>query len=454
MCAYPDPIFAPPRIYVLEDVYGNADAAKRADRICSSFPKAEVRKFTYADMPEIVKEEKWYDRPQMGEYDEIPPLIPVLNLFRFDKDAVARDTKMMEDAYDGPGKFDFGTIASGHPFVFAKFAFGDNFGPASRIVCRPCWRTHIGFGCPHQCAYCGLAKVMSSALNVEDFLEHLAKLIKRNPWQTTYLIDDAMDMLAIEPQWDMLPPMMRFFEKTGDRYLILHTKSDRAQALIDAGAPKNLIIAWSLSAKTQSSVIEPNTGNTAGRIAAGKACQEAGMTVRYKFKPIVPVKGWREECDEMMELLFSQITPDNLSMTVIMWKTLERLLRCIPADMLDPELLQMAEDASEEMHDNRLGPFPDAAREIVYRYYFEQIRKHDKNIPVTVSTEGTALWARMGKVLGVDPGNFVCGCGPTADPCMKGLPENPYVQARQAVTWDGKPALPELAEMQQAASCE
>ena len=441
MCAYPDPIFAPPRIYVLQDVYGNPDAAKRADRICTSFPNAEVRRFTYADFPEIVKEEGWGTTPRMGELDHVPPPIPVLNLHRFDREAVARDTKKMQDAYDGPGSYRFHVVAGGQNFRYFSSGLGRQCRMNPQHVCRPGWRINLGAGCPHQCAYCGLGYSMISGINTDEYIEHLAKLIKQNPWQTTYLYDDVMDVLAIEPQWDTVPPLMRFFEKLGDRYLILHTKSDRAQALVEANAPKNTIIAWSLSAKTQSTKLEPMTGNTEQRIAAGRICQEAGMTVRFKFKPIIPVKGWREESAEMMERLFAEVRPDNLSMTTMVWFQLDAMKRCIPPDMLDPELLAMAEAAEPEMRDSKVGPFPDDAREIVYRHYLAEVRKHDAEVPVTISTESASMWKRMGSALGFTPANYVCGCGMNSNPGMKELDKNPWEVARDSRDWDGTPAV-------------
>ena len=443
MCAYPDPIFDPPRIYVLEELYDNPDAAKRADRICTSFPNAEVRRFTFADFPEIVKEEGWGVRPQMGRLDKVPPPIPVLNLHRFDSDFIAAETKKMEDAYDGPGDFPFDRIVAGWPFVLVEGRGSHAFQMHPGRICRAGWRTHVGFGCPHQCAYCPYGYVMSSALNIEDFIEHLAQLIKHNPWQTGYLIDDAMDMLAMEPQWDLLPPLMRFFEKQDGRYMILHTKSDRGQALVDAGAPKNTIIAWSLSAATQSRKIEPNSGTTEGRIAAARACQEAGMTIRFKFKPIAPVKNWREEATEMIDRVFAETRPDNLSLTTIMWNQIEELEKSIPPDWLDPELLAMARDSREAMRKESVAPFPDDAREIIYRHYLSEIRKHDKNVPVALCTENAEMWKRMGGDLGFSPTNYVCGCGLTSKPGLMRLDENPWQAARASCEWDGTPVVAE-----------
>ncbi len=250
-----------------------------------------------------------------------------------------------------------------------------------------------------------------------------------------------MDVMALEPQWDTLPPLMRFFESTGDRYLIIHTKSDRWQPLVEAGAPRNTIIAWSLSGPTQSRQVEPMTGTTESRVEAARRCQAAGIQIRYKFKPIVPVRNWREEASYSIDLALSRTRPDNLSLTHIMWMTLEDLEGCIPPALLDPEFLQAAESAGEAP-DPRVGPFPADAREAVYRHYLSEIRARDPQVPVTLCTESLEMWRRLGGELGFTPSTYVCGCGAGATPGLDELPTNPWQDARLARTWDGRALYP------------
>ena len=69
-------IFQPERVYVLEDVWGSADAARRAERICAGCPTAEVRTFGYADLPDIVREEGWAHGARMGSMAASRVLMP------------------------------------------------------------------------------------------------------------------------------------------------------------------------------------------------------------------------------------------------------------------------------------------------------------------------------------------------------------------------------------------
>ena len=430
--------FQPPRIYVLDEVWKHPQTARRAERITAACPSAELRTFAYADLPDIVVEEGWDRTSRMGALPEVPPPIPILGLFRFDPEAIARDVARMKETYTGKGGFPFHQAAGAGAFTFFCSALTE-LRPNPEHVCRPQWRLHQGRGCPHQCAYCGLGQFLISHVNTEDYIDHLATLLQRNPWQKTWLYDDVMDVPTLEPQLDTLAPLMRFFKSTGDRYLIIHTKTDRVAGFLEADAPDNTIIAWSLSGRTQSRRLEPKTGTTEGRIEAARQCQQAGITIRYKFKPIIPVPDWRADAEHAVDLALTRTRPDNLSLTSLMWMQVEQLKECIPADMIDPEFLQAAEEAAEEMRGSRVAPFPHELREKIYRHYLTAIRDRDPEIPVTLCTESLEMWKSMGSDLNHTPATYVCGCGAGATPNLTRLSTSPWKDARPAAHEDGTP---------------
>lgn len=433
--------FQPPRLYVLDAVWERPDCARRAERIIAACPGAEVRTFTYDQLPGIVVDEGWDHFPRMGTLDTVPPPIPLLGVFRFDHQAVDRDVQQMRAAYTGTGGFNWHRAAGGGAFRF--FCSGlDAVRLNPDHVCRPQWRIQQGQGCPHQCAYCALGGVLISHLNTEEYIDRLADLLRRNPWQKTFLYDDVMDVPTLEPQHNTLGPLMRFFQSTGDRYLIIHTKSDRVQPILEADAPHNTIIAWSLSGPTQSTELEKVAGTTETRIESARLCQAAGITVRFKFKPIVPVPRWREDAAYTIDLALRRTRPDNLSMTLLMWMSIEEARACIPEHLLDPEFVRGAEAIKDEVRGLRIAPFPHELRERVYRHYLAEIRRRDRNVPVIISTESLAMWKSLGPELGYTPADYVCGCGAGSTPGKRRLETSPWDDARDARTWDGHPATP------------
>ncbi len=434
------PIFDPPCVYVLDVVRDDPAAARRAERLCAAFATDDVRTIGYADLPDVVAAHGWDRCPRMGTLEHVPPPVPILGVFRFDREAVARDAARMQAAYGGSGSFPWHLAAGGGAFVF--FCSGlDEVRPNPHHVCRPQWRIHQGRGCPHQCAYCHLGGFLISHVNTEQYVDHLGRLLAANPWQKTFLYDDVMDVLTLEPQHDTLAPLMRFFQDTGDRYLIVHTKSDRVDALIHAGAPRNTIVVWSLAGPRQASRLERLAGTTRSRVEAARRCQDAGLTVRYKFKPIVPLAEWRAEADEAIDLALTHTRPDNLSMTVLMWMTVDEVTSCIPPSMLDAEFLAAARAAAGGPA-RRTDPFPRAVRETIYRHYLGRIRSIDPEVPVTLSTESLGIWWALGPELGFSPSDYVCGCGAGATPGKRRLETDPWADARAARRWDGSPPLP------------
>jgi DNA repair photolyase len=434
--------FAPPRVYVLDQVWKSPAAARRAEHVIRACAESEMRTFKLDDLPDIVVQEGWDHLPRMGSMDNVPP--PSLLLGLFEPDAAVVDSRVarLRAAYSGAGSFSWHVAAGGGAFTFFCSAL-DELRPNPTHVCRPQWRLHQGRGCPHQCAYCSLGGVLISQVNTEEYIEHLGELLRRNPWQKTWLYDDVMDVPTLEPQLDTLAPLMRFFEQTRDRYLIIHTKSDRVEGFLEAGAPANTIIAWSLSGPTQSRRLEPRTGTTEGRIEAARLCQQAGITVRFKFKPIIPVRHWRDEADYAIELALSRTQPDNLSLTSLMWMSMEQLESCMDVKVLDPDFVAAGRAAVEQMQGVRVGPFPDAQREQLYRHYLQSIRRRAPDMPVTLCTESLAMWKQLGSELGYSPTDYVCGCGAGATPQLQRLQTSPWHDARVAARTDGAPVFVE-----------
>ena len=196
----------------------------------------------------------------------------------------------------------------------------------------------------------------------------------------------------------------------------------------------NTIIVWNLAGPTQSEVLEPKTGTTEERIEAARKCQEAGYTVRYKFKPIIPVRGWREDAARTVEMALTRTNPDVISLCCFMWMDCAEMVRRLGRDRIDPEFLAAAEASAEEMGTTVTRPFPEAMRAKIYDFYLKEIRKWNREVPVSLSTESWEMWERFRKRLGASGSNYVCGCGPQSTPRLRKLPRGAW---RDVVRNDG-----------------
>jgi hypothetical protein len=141
-----------------------------------------------------------------------------------------------------------------------------------------------------------------------------------------------------------------------------------------------------------------------------------GIPFRPKFKPIIPVKGWREEYTRAIDEMFGRSRPESVGLCVIMWMDADTLQAKIDSSHLDGELLEAARAAAPGMQDVVTGPYPHEVRREIYRHFIREIRRHDAQVPVYLSTESREMWDELSPEIGQDPASFFCGCSPVGLP--------------------------------------
>ena len=415
---------SPPAVYVHERVLAEERYRRRMQRVVQALKTpVEPQPFTNEDLPEMIRGGLLAGRVPMGTLAEVQDPVLMFNTFQFDGE---QDTWAQWGQSQDP-QVRCGLLGYG-AFRWAHYNLKDDPDRRTKI-CRPCWRIHLQEGCLHRCAYCGLGGLLVSMLNVEEYCEHLGRLIGRHPWQETFLLDDDADPPCLEPEQGTLGPLIEYFGTLEGRYLVIHTKTWNTEWLRGLKHNGNTILVWSLSAATQSSVLEPRTGTTAERIEAARVAQEAGYTIRYKFKPIVPVRGWREEAAAAIARVFERTQPDVISLCVMMWMGVEEMLRRVPRELLDETCVQAALDQQEAMQGAITGPFPPEVRAEIYKHYLGEIRRWASDLPVSISTESPAMWKELGPLLGATATSYVCGCGPNSVPGAKKLKCHPFRSA-------------------------
>ncbi|MBN1343980.1 MAG: hypothetical protein JXQ73_14950 [Phycisphaerae bacterium] len=416
---------SPPAVYVHESVADNETYRGRAEGVVNALAEpVEPIVFSDEDLPDLVNKHGLIEnRKPMGTLAEVRDPILMFNTFRFDgrgDEEVARFKALGIESEDlirellGYRAFHWSCYnQEGDPHRHDK-------------VCRPCWRVHLQHGCAHRCDYCPLGGLLVSMVNIEEYCEHFGRLVERHPWQKTYLLDDDGDPLCLEPEHGCLGPLIEWFGTLDERYLIIHTKSWNTGWMEDLRHNGNTIIVWSVTGPKQSALIEPKTGTTEQRIEAARVAAEAGYQIRYKFKPIIPVVGWREEAAETVKMMFDRTKPDIISLCVYMWQDVETMVERLGTELLDPECLRAAYDERASVENTRTSPFPPRIRAMIYEHYLGEIRKHDRDIPVSLSTENFAMWKAFEDRLGMTATNYVCGCGPQSVPGAKKLTDHAF----------------------------
>lgn len=282
------------------------------------------------------------------------------------------------------------------------------------IHCQNALELNPVFGCPFRCAYCGFGRRVRIVLDIERFMSHLPRLFRAHPDQQLWKFSNMTDLPPFEPEYDAVLPMVRRFAREPGRYLMLFTKSDAVDFLLDAEHGGHTIISWSLSSRTVSRRVDCGTAPMGKRIEAMRRCRRAGYRVRARLSPIVPVAGWRAEYQEMFEMLFDRAEPDLVTLEMLGWFDFEDLGELLPAELLDADCYAAAEEARKQMRGHRKAPFPFEVRREIYEFCIDQVQRLSPSTPVSICHGTPRMWEELGEKMGMTPANFVCNCGPTS----------------------------------------
>ena len=218
--------------------------------------------------------------------------------------------------------------------------------------------------------------------------------------------------------------MVNWFATQPDKYLLLYTKSDNVDHLLKLDHRGHTIINWSLNCDTVSRKVEKDAPPMDQRIHAITLCHEAGYTVRARISPIIPVKNWREEYRTMLRRLFRAAQPDLITLDILGWMTPKQVSEGIDLSLWDEGYLKIFEEI-EKLGDVRRGKpfnpdgkqlFPHEAREKIYTFFMDEVRRISPETPVAICMETPQMWDALGAELGMSPDSYFCCCGPQSRP--------------------------------------
>jgi DNA repair photolyase len=296
-------------------------------------------------------------------------------------------------------------------------------------VCWPTYNFGTVVGCSHGCLYCGSGrggKFLSIALNLEEYMAKIVgPVIENNPWNRVFrMILHGADLITLEPEYGLFDLFTRKLAQYEGRYGHFHTGSGHVDWLADLPHKDRLVGVWSVPSETVARELEPGAGSPLERIGAGRKCNAMGIPVRYKLKPVVPVRNWREEYALLLKQAVTLSRPESIGFCLYIWNSFESMSETLPLAVLDPECVEAARATASTIRDKRVGPFPHEIRKLVYQHLIREVRRWDKEVKLYLSTETREMWDELKDELGQDPSAYVCACSSVAVP-GGGLALNP-----------------------------
>jgi len=400
----------PPAVFYTEDVINNPLSHARMDRMMERIACEEIRMIGKHDVEELSdkmrREEAGKRSGEIGRKGD--PTIVFINYKWADAQKASQDLPRRD--------WHFKTLSG---LRWVDFRDRESIRARRNIVCQSGYEFHSAYGCLHHCDYCFLGNTLMIALNLEELRDHLNALIDENPWQSLYKYDNQTDNLCFEPEYGASKLFVEYFAQKEGKYLMLYTKSDNVDHLLDLDHRGKTVVCWTLTCDKAARLYEEGAPSMDDRIGAARKCQEAGYTVRFRFSPIIPIKNWREENETMIKRLFSQVEPDIVCIQTLTHMKAEQLRRTFDLSHMDEDILTTMD---EEARGDQAGPFPHEVREGIYRFFLDKIREVSPETPVVTCLETPEMWRALGDRMGMEPVNYVCCCGPTS------TPENPLYQ--------------------------
>ncbi len=401
------------RVLIVDGVMDDSRAAARAERLLAQLQPDSIEHVDDERLCEIMTDPQIVGSGRHGMHREIEPVV-IFNRERLDeteaqyKARVEANPCLARKALAGRGGFHWRN--SGSPEHRA----------ATGWVCTPAWQLHTIVGCHYRCTYCGLGHYVNLLMNMEEFVEALPALIDEHaPDQGLFQYDNGTDTVSFEPEYGGSKLMIDFFAGREKQFLELYVgKSANVEFMLDYDHRGHTVCCWSLSTRTQAREIDWLSASMEERIEASRKCEEAGYHVRHRFSPIVPVRNWREEIREMIELLFAACNPDVITFETLRYVNYEQLQTQFDPEMLDPEFLAlMKADAREKVQSGE--EIPVEFRREIYRFVIDELERVSPQTPYAFCRELRDTWDYFAEAFArhnQHPDRYVCNCGGYSQP--------------------------------------
>ncbi|RMF93019.1 MAG: hypothetical protein D6736_02460 [Nitrospinota bacterium] len=253
--------------------------------------------------------------------------------------------------------------------------------------------------CIFDCQYCYLQSYHDHAVPVifvdrEGLRTAIQEVLAAFPEDECYFHGgELVDNLALDHLTGFSTFIIPLFATLSRATLELRTKSNQIEHLLSLPHHGRTILAWTFNPDPVIRFCEHGTASLQQRLAAARACQQAGYPIGIRLDPVVYYPQWEEDYQAMICELFRSLDPSLISSCGI------GLLRYMP---------ELGQIMRERFPKSRIwtGEFVPSAdgkyryfrplRLHIYRKLIGWIREVSPHTPLYLSMEPPDIWEAVG----------------------------------------------------------
>jgi hypothetical protein len=214
-------------------------------------------------------------------------------------------------------------VAAGkRTLVIGEHRSAVRFSDEAGNTCPNYWHFSLTGFCFYDCLYCYLAGVpgvwhsptIRAYVNLEETIADIDRIATACGRPTAFYAGKLQDGLSLDPLTRYSAALMPFFAEHPFARQVILTKSADVSDLLRLKHGGNTTLSWSLNPPVVIDAVERNTPSFDARLAAMKACAEAGFPVRAVVMPLVPLDDWPGRYAAMLMRLLKTVPIQRLTL--------------------------------------------------------------------------------------------------------------------------------------------
>ena len=275
--------------------------------------------------------------------------------------------------------------------------------------CYPFYKLTAYNNCNFWCEYCYLYLTFYMRpqsihfVNYDKLFYEMDKFDRKDikPKFKVLNLGELADPIAVDDITGFSRALIEHNNKLNDTKLMLLTKADTVDNLLETEHKGKVIISWSVNSDYIAGLFEHRVPGVDRRIAAAKKILHAGYEVRFRIDPIFKYKNWRLGYKDLVDRIFDNVNPAMI--TLGEYRPNKNLITHIKKRFPESKLVELDKELESDTGKKR---YPPEIRSELYSHIIEAIRKRDSKVIISLCKETIDVW----KACDLNHRGMSCNC--------------------------------------------